>query len=95
MNKAHLKNIEKCGHWIEEYQRMAERCVRIEETCLKAEMFSAATNPVLEAGFGLWGDNPLGLYDCVALEVRNRADFASPYDMCSNETIMNWRKVAF
>jgi len=73
---------------------LAKRIHSIEQIALAAELHSAKTNPVLEAGYGLWGDNPLGLYDCVALEVRNRADFASPYDMCSNDTIENWRKVA-
>lgn len=57
-------------------------------------MYSALYHPVLEAEFGLKYNNRLGLYDSVALEVRKKGKFASPYDVVDNEKILNWREAA-
>lgn len=90
----HHDLITKLRKWIEISEMYMEKCAEFQKRTLTAEMYSALTNPVLEAEYALDDNNPLSLYDCVACTIRNTNKYMSPYDCFDLETIQNWRTVA-
>lgn len=64
-----------------------EKCADLEQRTFRAEMYSALTNPVLEAEYALDDETPLSLYDCVACKIRRTNKYMSPYDCFDLETI--------
>ena len=59
-----------------------------------AEVFSAKSNPVLQANYALDDDHPLSKYDCLIPEIKRR-NHANPYDCFEIDVIANWRRVAY
>ena len=84
--------ITKVQEWVEIATVKAARVVHLEELAILSEMYSAKTNPVLQANYGLDDDTPLALYDCLVPTLQS-IRHGNPYDRFEIDTIADWHKV--
>lgn len=92
LTKEHRRIIEKFQGWIDVAILKADRNAHLEQLAIISEMYSAKTNPVLQANYGLDDDTPLALYDCLVPTLQSRRH-GNPYDCFEIETIANWHEV--
>ena len=93
LTREHRKLINKVEDYIELALDKSRKLEIVQEKLKECEYYSAKTNPVLQAQYGLDDEQPLSMYDCLIPAIK-KSQHANPYDCFEIDVIANWHRLA-